>query len=122
MVGRREGAVATTDGEVTVLVTDRHMHEHVPELRWRLHDAVLDGASHVTVDVSQVRHLSSNALSALLCVHRRCRGRGGYLTVRGGNRSTLDLLYRAGLHRVFVLDGSRRPPHVPGSGPGRETE
>lgn len=96
--------MTTLAGAVTVRVSDKQAGEHLPDLRWVLHDLVLTGVSRVIVDVSRVKRLSSATLAALLCVHRHCRARGGGIVIRGGNRATAELLYRNGLHRVFEIE------------------
>lgn len=93
--------------DVTVRVTDRNAAEQLPDLRWQLYDAVMAGAVRVIVDLSEVRQLSSTVLATLLCVHRRCRARGGCLVIVGGSREVLDLLYRNGLHHVFTVQDRR---------------
>lgn len=98
-------------GAVTVRVSDEHGGEHLPDLRWVLHDLVLTGVSRVIVDVSRVERLSSATLATLLCVHRRCRARGGGVIIRGGNRATADLLHRNGLHRVFEIENPSPARH-----------
>lgn len=74
-------------------------------LRWRLRGLVMeDGVSLVVVDVSDIDHISSTLLAALLDTHRVCRRRGGGVVIRHASRKMTDVLRRTGLDRVFEVE------------------
>ncbi|RKS75566.1 anti-anti-sigma factor [Motilibacter peucedani] len=79
------------------------LDDEVPELRWRLREAVLGGARTVVVDMRGVQRLSSGMMSALLTTHRLCRVRGGHVELVDCERPVVELLYRTALWRVFPL-------------------
>jgi len=94
----------TDDGHAVVSVSDELLADGLADLRWLLHDALLAGARRLTVDLSEVRQLSSTAVASLLWAHRTCRTRGGGVALRGVNRRTEDLLRRTGLWRVLQVE------------------
>lgn len=87
-----------------VTLSDTSSPHDLAELRWRLHDLVLDGVREVVIDISDVDGLSSTTLAALLATHRVCRQRGGGVVIRYPDRSTLGMLRRTGLDRVFRVE------------------
>ncbi|WP_138761018.1 STAS domain-containing protein [Modestobacter altitudinis] len=95
------------DGHVVVRIDDELLADGLADLRWLLHDALLAGARGLTVDLSDVRQLSSTAVASLLWAHRTCRTRGGAVVLRGVNRRTDDLLRRTGLWRVMQVEDAR---------------
>jgi anti-anti-sigma factor len=97
------------DGDrVHVRLSDDLLADGVADVRWLLHDALLAGARHLVVDLSDVQQLSSPAVASFLSAHRTCRARGGAVVLRGANRRTLDLLHRTGLWRVLHLETDHR--------------
>lgn len=90
-----------------VSVTDALLAEGLTGLRWQLRDIVMDGACLVVVDLTDVDHVSSALLAALLDTHRVCRRRGGGVVIRHANRRTADLLRRTGLDKVFEIEPAR---------------
>jgi anti-anti-sigma factor len=75
-------------------------------LSWRLRGLVMDGASLVVIDVSELDHLSSTLLAELLDTHRVCRRRGGGIVIRHASRKMTDVLRRTGLDRVFEVEAA----------------
>jgi anti-anti-sigma factor len=75
-------------------------------LRWRLRGLVMEGASLVIVDVSDLDQISSTLLAALLDTHRVCRRRGGGVVIRHASRKMTDVLHRTGLDRVFDVEAA----------------
>ena len=75
-------------------------------LRWRLRGLVMEGASLVIVDVSDLDQISSTLLAALLDTHRVCRRRGGGVVIRHASRKMTDVLRRTGLDRVFDVEAA----------------
>ena len=73
-------------------------------LRWRLRGLVMEGASLVVIDVSELSQISSTLLAALLDTHRICRQRGGGVVIRHASRKMSDVLHRTGLDRVFEVE------------------
>jgi anti-anti-sigma regulatory factor len=80
---------------------------HLTDLRWRLHSLILDGATGLVADMSLSRRMTSTTLATLLYAHRRCRARGGGVTIRGADPATVEFLRRHGLHRVFRIENPR---------------
>jgi anti-anti-sigma factor len=106
----RTAARPTDDGSVVVRISDELLADGLADLRWLLHDALLAGARRLSVDLSDVRQLSSTAVASLLWAHRTCRTRGGAVVLHGVNRRTEDLLRRTGLWRVMQVE-DLRPSH-----------
>jgi anti-anti-sigma regulatory factor len=102
-----DDAVGRDDRAVLVLRQLRSKDE-LPELRWRLRDAVLGGARTVVVDAAGVPDLSSGMISALLTTHRLCRLRGGRVELLNCERGVIELLERTSLWRVFGCGTSPR--------------
>lgn len=75
-------------------------------LHWRLRGLVMEGASLVIVDVSDLDQISSTLLAALLDTHRVCRRRGGGVVIRHASRKMTDVLRRTGLDRVFEVEAA----------------
>jgi anti-anti-sigma factor len=101
--GQREAR----DEQVVVRLSDAVLADGLADARWLLHEALLTGARHLVIDLTDVRHLSSPAVASFLWAHRTCRARGGAVILRGANRRTQDLLVRTGLWRVMRLDTAR---------------
>jgi anti-anti-sigma factor len=87
-----------------VTVTETHLADGLSDLRWQLRDLVMDGATLVVIDVSDLDQISSTLLAALLDTHRVCRRRGGGVVIRHANRRAADLLHRTGLDKVFEVE------------------
>jgi len=99
-----EGFAEATLGlgdSVVVVLRQLEGEDGLPELRWRLREAVLAGARTVVVDAAGVQDLSSGMISALLTTHRLCRVRGGGVQLLDCERNVLELLERTSLWRVF---------------------
>lgn len=107
MASAQQMDVATQGDVVTVRLDDALLVDGLADVRWLLHDALLAGARHLVVDLSDVQHLSSSAVASFLWAHRTCRARGGAVVLRGANRRTEELLHRTGLWRVMVLEPAR---------------
>lgn len=78
--------------------------EGVPDLRFQLHDVILNGSRVIVVDASCLDALPSAAIAAMLTAHRVCRRRGGRVVIRHPSRRALDQLRRTGLWRVFQVE------------------
>ena len=110
-VRARDGGYEAPEHEFVVTLSDAALADGLAELRWELRSLVLAGARRIVIDVSQVSHLPSSAVAAMLGAHRSCRARGGGVVIRDPSRRTLDLLQRTGLWRVLRLDFST-PGHA----------
>jgi anti-anti-sigma factor len=71
-------------------------------LRALLDDAVAPGVT-VTLDLSRVSHLSSEALAVLVHAYRRLRDSAGALVLAEVSEPVLRVLRVSGLHKVFGL-------------------
>lgn len=89
-----------------VAISEADLGPGLTGLRWRLRGLVMDGASLVVIDVSDVGELSSTLLAALLDTHRVCRRRGGGVVIRHASRKMSDVLRRTGLDRVFDVEAA----------------
>ncbi|WBQ02077.1 STAS domain-containing protein [Kribbella sp. CA-293567] len=87
-----------------VALSESDLDDGVAALGWRLRGLVMDGASLVVIDVSELSHISSTLLAELLETHRVCRRRGGGIVIRHANRKMADVLHRTGLDRVFDVE------------------
>ena len=87
-----------------VTLTEANIADGASDLRWQLHDLMLDGVRTIVVDVSQVDRLPSTVLAALLATHRACRAQGGGVVIRYPGRAARALLRRTGLDHVFAVD------------------
>ena len=77
------------------------------ELRTRVARALGDGIQRLLIDLSEVTHLDSSALAALIEAHQRTSERRGRLVLvitSAGVRRTIEL---RGLDGVLVVMGSR---------------
>lgn len=75
-------------------------------LRAQLDDAlVADGPSHVSLDLSRVTHVSSDALAVLVAAYRRLRESGGSLELTEISPAVVRVLRISGLHRVLTPAG-----------------
>jgi anti-anti-sigma factor len=89
-----------------VSITEDDLGAGLASLRWKLRELVMDGASLVVVDVSDLAELSSTLLAELLDTHRVCRRRGGGVVIRHAGRKMSDVLRRTGLDRVFEVEAA----------------
>ncbi|WP_350275669.1 STAS domain-containing protein [Kribbella sp. HUAS MG21] len=89
-----------------VTISEADLGPGLTGLRWRLRGLVMDGASLVVIDVSDIGELSSTLLAALLDTHRVCRRRGGGVVIRHAGRKMADVLRRTGLDRVFDVEAA----------------
>ncbi|MEU8223703.1 STAS domain-containing protein [Kribbella sp. NPDC048915] len=92
--------------KAVVTITEADLIGGLTSLRWRLRGLVMDGASLVVIDVSDLAELSSTVLAALLDTHRVCRQRGGGVVIRHASRKMSDVLRRTGLDRVFDVEAA----------------
>jgi anti-anti-sigma factor len=89
-----------------VMLSDTDLDGGLTSLRWRLRGLVMDGACLVVIDVSEISHISSTLLAALLDTHRVCRRRGGGVVIRHASRKMTDVLRRTGLDMVFEVEAA----------------
>jgi anti-anti-sigma factor len=89
-----------------VMLSDTDMDGGLTPLRWRLRELVMEGATLVVIDVSELSQISSTLLAALLDTHRVCRQRGGGVVIRHASRKVADVLRRTGLDRVFEVEAA----------------
>lgn len=87
-----------------VMLSDADLDGGLTSLRWQLRGLVMDGACLVVIDISEISHISSTLLAALLDTHRVCRRRGGGVVIRHASRKMIDVLHRTGLDRVFQVE------------------
>ncbi|WBQ03393.1 STAS domain-containing protein [Kribbella sp. CA-293567] len=89
-----------------VTLSESDLDDGLTGLRWRLRGLVMEGASLVVIDVSELGQISSSLLAALLDTHRVCRQRGGGVVVRHASRKMADRLHRTGLDRIFEVEST----------------
>ncbi|MFI7068406.1 STAS domain-containing protein [Kribbella sp. NPDC050124] len=89
-----------------VTLSETDLDDGLTALRWRLRELVMEGASLVVIDVSELSQISSTLLAALLDTHRVCRRRGGGVVIRHASRQLTDVLRRTGLDRVFEVEAA----------------
>lgn len=89
-----------------VMLSETDLDGGLTPLRWRLRELVMEGASLVIIDVSEINQISSTLLAALLDTHRVCRQRGGGVVIRHASRKVTDVLRRTGLDRVFEVEAA----------------
>jgi anti-anti-sigma factor len=109
------GTSGNTDSLLLVL-SDRHIADGLPELRWNVLHEVLGGCRTVVIDLADVTTLTSSAVAALLNIHRLCRARRGQLVLRDPTGAVLDLLRHARLDRLLTIETAGGIT----SSPGRE--
>ena len=71
-------------------------------LRAQLDDA-LDAGDHVSLDLSRVTHVSSDALAVLVAAFRQLRDGGGGLVLTDVSPAVVRVLRVSGLHKVFSV-------------------
>lgn len=74
-------------------------------LRAVLEDEVAPG-TRLSLDLSRVTHLSSEALAVLTQVFRRQRGSGGAVVLQAASDAVIRTLRVSGLHRVITVQGT----------------
>jgi len=77
-------------------------------LRAQLDDAVAPGLT-LSLDLSRVTRLSSEALSVLVQAHRRLRDGGGALELSAVSPQVVRVLRVSGLHRALVVTALPEP-------------
>jgi anti-sigma B factor antagonist len=85
-----------------------HLHGELdmstaPKLRDELLRLVSDGATEVTVDLSQLAFVDSTGLSVLITGLKRLREGGGDMALRAPNPPTRRVLEITGLTEVFSI-------------------
>ena len=76
-------------------------------LRAQLDDA-LEAGAHVTLDLSRVTHVSSDALAVLVAAFRQLRDGGGGLTLTDVSPAVVRVLRVSGLHKVLAVETTPR--------------
>ncbi len=74
-----------------------------PRLREELLRLSSDGATEVTVDLSELQFVDSTGLSVLITGLKRLRERGGDMALRSPNPGTRRVLEITGLTEVFSI-------------------
>lgn len=74
-----------------------------PRLRDELVRLTEEGASFVTVDLSELAFIDSTGLSVLITALKRLRQRGGNMTLRSPTPGTRKVLEITGLTEVFSI-------------------
>ena len=108
------GRPAVNPGELQVTVSGAEPEYEVrllgeldmstaPQLRDELLRLVSDGATMVTVDLSQLAFVDSTGLSVLITGLKRLRQQGGDLALRSPTPGTLRVLEITGLTEVFPI-------------------
>lgn len=72
----------------------------------RLDLALRDGPGTMVVDLSEVAHVSSTTIAALLWIKRRCSARAIEVLLLGPSRRSLDTLERVGLLGELTVDAT----------------
>lgn len=98
--GRHSGPHLTAAGELDA--------DGAVRLHAQLDDAIAPGTA-VTLDLSRVTYLSSDALAVLVHAYCRLRDGGGSLVLTGGSPSVRRVLRISGLHRVLPVPSPTLP-------------
>jgi anti-anti-sigma factor len=77
------------------------------ELRRRIERAVRDGRDRVVIDLSDLTHMDSSGLAALIDCHQLAEARGGRLALVITSESVRRTVEVRGLDRLFTTTGSR---------------
>ena len=85
-----------------------------PELRQYLHRLLDDGATLLTVDLTQVSFQDSTTLGVFVSVHKRLHAIGSGLTIVSPHERLLRIFRMIALDRVFTVV-STLPARVPTS-------
>ena len=80
------------------------------QLRGHLGRLLETGPSTLVLDLSAVRHLSSDGIDGLLWLRQRCLGRAVRIVVRQPSRQSVELLRRTGLLGMLTIEDPT--PHV----------
>lgn len=118
MTDRRAPSRRDSDAETDVAVLTLHDDEREltrGQLRGHLGSLLEPGPSTLVLDLSAVRHLSSDGVDGLLWLRQRCRGRAVDVVLRQPSRQSVDLLRRTGLLGVLTIEGAApadRGPHL----------
>lgn len=112
--GRRELDVGVDSGDdgkagggVAVLTLHDDERELAPaHLRGRVGPLLDPGPSTLVLDLSAVRHLSSDGVDGLLWLRQRCLGRAVNVVLRRPSRQSVDLLRRTGLLGMLTIEGA----------------
>jgi anti-sigma B factor antagonist len=90
--------------ETVIFVTGDLDFHSAPELRKQILAALNDGASRLVLDLGDMEFVDSSGLSVMIAGFKRCKERGGELTLRSPTERTIRLLEVSGLNRVFRTD------------------
>jgi anti-anti-sigma regulatory factor len=74
-------------------------------LRASTAECLIRGHGTITVDVSELRRLSSETIAALLWARRKCNGHGIGFTVLGARATPAQALARCGLGEALSAGG-----------------
>jgi anti-sigma B factor antagonist len=108
------GAAGVNPGELLVRVSGADAGYEVrllgeldmstaPQLREELLRLASNGATQVTVDLSELQFVDSTGLSVLIAGLRRLRERGGDMALRSPTPGTLRVLEITGLTEIFSI-------------------
>ncbi len=117
MTDRRAPTRRDSEAETGVAVLTLHDERELARGRLRSHLGALleSGPSTLVLDLSAVRHLSSDGVDGLLWLRQRCRGRAVNVVLRQPSRQSVDLLRRTGLLDMLAIEDAGptdRGPHL----------
>lgn len=75
-------------------------------LRDRIHALLIDGSSHLVLDLDQVTFIDSLGLGTLIGAHKRARVLQGSLVIVCTSAPVLRVLVATALDRVFTVVGT----------------
>ena len=98
---------AAGDGPVLLHVTGNVNSSNAVELLDRLEAVAASGRPGMALDLSQLTHITSAGMRALLLAERAAMKAGGKLVLFGLHGMTLELFEVGGFLEMFTVTGSR---------------
>lgn len=92
-------------GLVLVALSERSLAHDLLLLRASAAECLMRGQGSITVDISELRRLSSETIAALLWARRKCNGHGIGFEVLGARAAAAQALTRCGLAEALTAGG-----------------
>lgn len=95
--------VTVTPGQLQVAFSGNIYVEEAKAIRESLNGYIDRGYQSISIDLSGVDNIDGTGLGALVSIHARAKGKGGYVVIKGLHGSIKELFELTRLNQVFDI-------------------